>query len=791
MEAWIRDLKFAARRLSGRPGTTALAVASLALGLGFSTGAFSVIDAYMFRPLPVSGPGRLASILARDSEQRLAPINWYEYEAISTRAPSLEGVFAQTRRGPRVKLADRDEFPLLAGVSDNYFDVLGVQAALGTVFHRGAGRDGTVVIADRFWRRALNSDPGILGRELNVNDQSLTVVGVLPAGFTGVNRGLPVELFVPQQAYFGVLGNANIRTATRGDFELMGRLKAGASAERVRAEVSAALAEVAREGRAWKAGNTAAVTMLMESSWKQTVVLGGVFLTTVGLILLIAASNVANLRLVDNQVRRRDTGIRLALGAGRLALMRQHVTESVLLALMGAVAGLMLAAWLVDLAPAFLYAGQRYRDFGINLDARGFGFAAAGLGMTTLFTALIPLANAWRTGIVQALQPVATGRGTRWLAVLVVFQMALTTALASTAAQLFKTLDNVAAIRPAMDPERRMVLVEAHLDRRAGLAERMEEIAAQLGAIPGVRQVAWVRRVPLAGSGGGAMAPVQAPGQEEVTLRYNQVSPNYFTATGAQILKGRPFAFADGEKAAPVLLVSEAFVRRFFPHGDALGAVVKAAGAERTIVGIVEDGPSNFLRQAPEPYLYFPFAQRPVNDPWFMLETGVEPGSVMAPVRETLRRVAPEMMIPSMLTLEQHLRHARHSERMTSAIVGSLAGMGLLLAAAGLFGVTLYAVSRRMREFGVRAALGASGAKLRAEVLRGALRLALWGVPIGWALAWSVRETMKELLYGVKPGEPWILAVAGTGVAAVAVLAALAPARRAARVDPACALRYE
>jgi predicted permease len=791
MEAWIRDLRFAARRLAGNPGTTLLAALSLALGLGFSTAAFSIVDAYLFRPLPVKDPSRLASVLARDTQQRLAPINWAEYEAIASRVPSLEGVFAQTRRGPHVKLADRDEFPLLAGVSDNYFDVLGVRAALGTVFHRGAGRDFTVVIADRFWRRALNGDPDVLGRRLIVNSRNLTIIGVLPPGFTGANRGLPVELFVPEQAYFGALDNAPVRLAARGDFELMGRLRAGATADLVRSQVSAVLAEVAREGRAWRPGNTAAVTMLMESSWKQSVTLGGVFLLTVGLILLIAASNVANLRLVDNQVRRRDTGIRLALGAGRLALLRQHGAESVLLALLGAVAGVVMAAWLVDLAPAFLYAGQRYRDFNIRLDGRGFWFAATGLAVVTAFTALIPLANAWRVGIVQSLQPATTGRNLRWLAVLVVFQMALTTALAGSAAQLFQTLANVAQIRPALDPERRMTLVQASLDRREGVAVRVQEIAAQLAAIPGVRQAAWARRVPLAGSGGGAMVPVQLPGQEEVTLRFNQISPNYFAATGALLLRGRPFSFADGEGAAPVILVSEAFVRRYYPGGGVLGAVIKAAGSERTIVGVVEDGPSNYLKQDPEPYLYFPFAQRPVTDPWFLIETGVDPASVMAPVRETLRRVAPDLVSPEILTLEQHLRHARHSERMASAVVGSLAGMGLLLAAAGLFGVTLFAVNRRTREFGIRAALGASSADLRTEVVGGALKLALWGIPLGWLLAWTFRESLKSFLHGVKPGEPWILGLAGLGVAGVAFVAALLPARRAARVDPSSALRYE
>ena len=790
MDSVRRELRAAIRVLARKPGVTALAVASLALAIGFSTAAFSVLDAFALRDLPVAEPHRLVRISVTGREQRADLLSWIEYQAVTSRTHLLAGAVAESRRGPKVRLPDRDDFPITGNVSDNYFDVLGVKAALGDVFHTGLGQDGTVVLSNRYWSQALGHDPNAIGRNLQVGGALLRVVGVLPPGFTGTNRGLLVDLFAPPETSFGSLRMASPNDVRFTDYEIVGRLRPGVGPDRACAEVDAILRQVEKDGRAPAPERRAVIEPVTESGLRAKIESNAAALGVVVLLVLIAAANLANLRLVDNESRRHETGIRLALGAGRLVLARQHMVETLLLSAMGTAAGLVVAAWLIRAAPALLYGSERYTDFGIRLDMRTFLFSSAALLLVAVIGALIPLGDAWKRRVVPAIQAGRQARASRWLTGLVVAQMALVTGVACSAALLWRSLDNLAAIRPAMDPNGRLLIVEGDLRARAPAA-RAESLAQQLAALPGVEQVAWARRAPLSGSGGGAIVDVEMAGHPKASFAFNQVSPNYFAVTGGRVLGGRAFQTSDGPEATLVAMVNLAFARRFFGGRQPLGEWVTVDGKDRQIVGVVEDGPANHLKERIEPYLYFPFAQKPTSDLTFFLASQKDPGLLADSTRSFIRGNEKAYTILDMVTLRQHMRNARSDEQATAEIVGCLAGIGLVLAAAGLFGVTLYAVARRTSEFGLRVALGATPGRLLRQVLREAgMRIAL-AIPLGWALAWAARHAMERLLYGVAPDDPWMFALAAAAVVAVGCIAVLPPAVRAARIDPMAALRHE
>jgi predicted permease len=790
MDIPLRDLRMAVRALARKPGVTALAVASLGLAIGFSTAAFSILDAWSLRDLPVRKPRSLAWIYALTREQRPDDLSWVEYEALASRAHSFTAILAQDRRGPRVKLPDRDDFPITAGVSDNYFDLLGVTAVMGDVFHAGQGRDQTVVLSHRYWTQALASDPAIIGRSLAVGPGILKVIGVLPPGFTGANRGIAVDLFVPSQTFVGSI-QMSTANAAWPEYELLGRLRPGVTPDQARSEANAILRQVDKDGRAPAPDRKAGVETFTQSSLAAKIESNAVLLGIVVLLLLIAGANLANLRLVDNERRRREDGIRLALGAGRGVLARQHFAETLLLSAAGTASGLLLAAWVVRAAPALLYAGQRFTDYNIRLDIRSFAFSSAALLLVAVIGTLIPWSDAWKRRLIPALQGSRTTGSSRWLTALVVSQMALVTGVTCSAGLLWRSLENVSAIRPAMDPDRRLLMVRGFWDDSHATDTRTQTLADRLSGLPGVERVAFARRALLSDSLGGATVGIEMSGQPKFQFRYNQISPNYLAATGARLLNGRPFGASDGPGAAPVVLVNSAFVRRFLSGREPLGTWVRVGGKDRQIVGIVEDGPTIHLREPLEPYLYFPFAQMPTNELTVFVESGKDPSLLADTVRSFIRGDTKAFTILDEITMRQHMRAARSDEQLASEVTGALAAVGLALAAAGLFGVSLFAVARRTPEFGVRVAMGATPSMLLRQVLREAGRRIAIAIPLGWALAFAGRHALQKLLYGVAPDDPWTFLLASILVGAVGCVAALHPAIRAARIDPMTALRHE
>lgn len=786
MERVAGEARIAIRAIRRRPGVTALAVLSLAIAIGFGTAGFSVVDAMFLRDAPVREPGTLARVYVTTAEQRPDQLTWVEYEALASQAHATQDLIAEDRQDPPVRLPDREDFPITAEVSDNYFDVLGVRAARGAVFHAGAGRDATLVITDHYWREALGGDPAIIGRWLPVGPGQLRVIGVLPPHFRGKDRGLAVDLFVPVQTAAGALRSVSLSDIYRTDFALLARLRPNVTINQAREEVDGILRQLERAGQEPARSRHASMVPFQDTQLAVKLL----FLAILMLLIGIAAANLANLRLVENESRRQETGIRLALGAGPVQLARTHIAEALLLTGAGTAVGIVIASRLVGVVSELLTAGRNYLDYGIRLDIRTLAFTSLALITVTMVSSLIPLRETWKRRLMP-LHGSRQMRSSRWLNGLVIAQMSVVTGVSCPAALLWRSLEKVSAIRPAMDPDRELLMIEGFWPNRAAALGRTEPLAQRLSGLPGIGGVAWARRALLSGSGGGAAARVEMPGQPVFASHYNQVSANYFAVTGARVLAGRTIQESDSADATRVVMVNAAFGRRFFPGANAVSSWVKIDGKDRQIVGIVEDGPTIHLREPLAPYMYFPFAQAPSEQVTFFAETSKDPGLMADAARTILRGGDRNFTIVEMRTMGEHMREARSDELLAANLAGSLAIVGLLLAAAGLFGVTQFAVARRTAEFGVRAALGANPFSLLAHVLGAAGKQLGLAIPIGWLLAFMGRHALEHLLYGVAANDTPTFLISGFAVAVIGITAAVYPAWRAARIDPMAALRHE
>jgi len=790
--SFVQHVRYAARWLGRNRGSTFIAVLSLALGIGVNSALFSVADAILLRPLDVRDPDRLFSISVQKPSGQGDSCSWREFQALRDKASVFESLASYSRH-----MADLDDGSepvslLTTFVSPDYFDVLGVTPQLGSLLPPHEGDPPSLVISDRLWKRQFNADPGTVGRVVLVNRREFRISGVLPAGFGGLVRGISTELFLSNEAWAGVLGAARVmQDNSYTDFELIGRLGPGVSQAAAEGQAGALLVRLQEQGLAPEKGRRARVSKFEGgTSALRTLAISGILLCTVGLVLLIACANVVNLRLVQNEARRQEFAVRRAIGVGSARFIGQLLTESLLLSVLGAGAGLLLAAWLIRAAPGVLLPPSGHIDFNIRIDARVVAFTLVATVLATLVSGLAPALQASKRDLLPALRGDSTPERGRLRRGLVVAQVALSTALLVAAGMFARSLANLAQIRPGMDPERSLLLVEATSPNR----QANDLMAAQLAALPGVRRTAYARRIPLSGSGDGAMVKVEVPGRADpsgkpLEFRYNQVSAEFFAATGARIFAGRPFQVSDAAASTPVVIVSESFARKFFAGANAVGQWIRTREKDWQIVGIAEDGPMVQIRGKVEPFLYFPYAQFPSGDASFFIDCATDPGAMSAKVRRMFKESG--FSVSRLWTLRQFMGEATHIERATSILASAVGALALLLASGGLLGVLLYTVSRRTREFGIRMALGAQQRQLQGRVLLQGLRLALAGLAIGLALAGVGAVLLRSLFYGVSPVDPLAFGGGAGVVLLMALLASALPAWRAARVDPTRALRYE
>ena len=788
---WNRDLRLALRLLAKNPGATALAVLSIALGIGLTTGLFAVGDAALLRPLPVERPQELWSVNSRGDDGNWMMYGWADYLDM---AKALEGraqLVATQRRG--VQVGEESDLVIIQPASANYFQVVGVKAALGRASLGEAGGRPETVLGYRLWQTRFASDPQIVGRTVLLNHKAFLVAGVMPDGFTGLQRGLLVGVWVGPDGWFSTLGNREEEQSRDGQFEIAARFRAPLTAARAGAELDAAIRGSGKHKPAPGNGSGTALECFVRP-WMFDVMFGGGMASVLGLVLFVACANVAQLRLAQAEVRRKELAVRIALGGGGWRVARQLLVETVLLSLAGAGLGLLLAQFLMEKVSQFGHAVDPRMDYGIRLDYRVLAFSGGALLLAVLVAGVGPALHATRLNISDVLKQTqgVTMRRRGWQQnALVTTQIAVSVTLFGVAVLFLTSLYNATGIRPGLDPHKKVLALSVIPALQIPHAAWCDQVCERLAALPGARGATYARRLPLSGSGGGLTARIEIPGIAPMGVPLNNVGGNYFSLMGTRVMAGRSIDSRDRAGAPLAVVVSQEFARSVFGNRDSLGAWVRIDGKPRQVVGVAEDGPSNDLHEQPRPFIFLPFAQTVPDDITLMVETSGEPAALDRAARAEVHRFDPGADVYQSTTLRKTLDNDLSVDRFTATASGALSASVVLLTAAGLFGVLLYAVNRRTREFGLRMALGARPRQIERLILGESLRLAAIGVPIGLAgLAVAARYT-RSMLLGVTPLDPLSYGLSAAAVMALALAAAWLPARRATRVDPMEALRSE
>jgi putative ABC transport system permease protein len=812
MRTLLQDIRYAARTLSRQPGFALVAVLTLALGIGANTAIFSVIDAALLRSLPYRDPGRVVHLWetkrSRDFEQREASYpDFLDWRAQG--AEVFEGLAGYTSRPFTLTDAGEATRARGAAVTANFFELLGVGAVAGRTFVEGEdGREAkrVAVISHGLWQRRFGGERSAVGREVTLDGEAYNVVGVLPAEFNFALLG-DTEVWTPLAPTADVASRRYMHW-----LKVIGRLKQGASLEAAQAHLATIAARIERDDPGAHAGVGLRAVPLQEEFVGPVRPVLFVLLGAVGFVLLIACTNVANLLLARSAARQKEVAIRSALGASRWRVVRQLLTESVLLSVAGGAAGLVLALWGVDLLVALIPAGQLaqmpyLRSLSLNRDVLLF---AMGLSLLTgVLFGLTPALSASRTDLQGALKEggrSTVSRGSRRLRdLLVVAEVALALMLLVGAGLLMKSLVLMLKVDPGFDTRglltMRVALPPSRYSEDAKAARFYEEMLRRVSTVPGVRGAALTSNLPLANEGGTGTPQIvgrQTPASELTEAHLRTVSANYFDVLGVPVVAGRPFAERDDAQAPPVILVNKTYAERVFPNEDPVGrrATFKFTGEMQfEIVGVVGDEKVTSLDARTTPVVYFNMQQDSYFDSAALVvrTDAADPAALAPAVRAEVRALDPEVPAFAVQTLEQMVANSRAAfmRRYPAYLTGVFACVALLLALVGIYGVVSYAVAQRTHEIAVRVALGARTRDVLRLVLGHGLLLALGGIALGAVGALALTRLISGLLFGVSAADPAVYGLVALLLATVALLACLVPARRATKVDPMVALRYE
>jgi len=780
---------------------------ALALGLGANTAIFSVVKAVLLNPLPYPDSGRLVWVRESNPGGDIPdePASEPNFNDWRTQSRSFEGLaaFANTA----LTMTGEGEPERVPGVaaSANFFQVLGVAPALGRGFmpeEEAAGKNRVVVISDGLWRRSFGASPKALGQTLTLNGNPYTVVGVAPPDFKNPVRGQrPPEMWVPLAFNFD-------QSRRRSDYlSVVGRLKEGAAVEQASADLSGIAARLAQEYPATNAGWGVTVVPLHERVVGDVRPALWILMGVVGFLLLIACANVANLLLARAAVRRQEIAVRSALGARRGRLVRQLLTESLLLSFAGGGLGLLLAAWGVELLVA-LSPGNIPRLDEAGLDARVLLFTFAVAVVTGGLFGLLPALSASKTDLAESLKEGGSrgstaGQGARRLRnSLVVSEIAIAVVLLAGAGLMVRSFQSIQAVDPGFRPERVLTfdlsLPAARYKEDAQLTGFYDQLGARAAALPGVERAAVTSALPL--SGGDILSFViegrpELPPEKVQDAEYSTVSPEYFDVMGIRLVSGEKFTERDRAGAPAVTLISETMARKYWPGEDPVGKRINlgdpARSPWRTVVGVVKDIRREALDKEPYPQMYSPIAQFPRRGLSVVARASGDPLGLVPAVRRELAGLDKDLPLSNVRTMEQVLAESVARRRFQMLLIAAFAGIGLLLAAVGIYGVISYSVAQRRHEIGVRMALGARAPDILRLVVGQGLGLALAGVGVGLLAAFALTRVMSSLLYGVSATDPVTFACVSLALLGVALLACLIPARRATKVDPMVALRYE
>jgi putative ABC transport system permease protein len=793
MRTLAQDLRYGFRMLARRPGFTLIAVLALAVGIGANTAVFTVIRGVLWRPLPFRDPGRLvtiweSNIKADAPKESSSPLNFKDWRAQNQ---CFEDMAAMTGGGGGVLTGEGSPEMLYGGaVTANFFQMFGIQSAVGRVFTAEASEKHVVVISDALWTRKFGRDPKLLGKQIRLNGASETIIGVLAADFQqpNVDGIAPRDIFRPLHA-------RDLPDERRSDFlRIFARMKPGVTVKQARAEMTTIAARLAdqypAENRAWEMKVTA-LDEATSGNVKQPLWL---LLGSAAMLLLIACANVANLCLARANERQREFAIRTALGGGAGRLLRQLLTESLALGLIGGVTGLALG---IATLRGMLLIGADYlpRAADVRMDWTVMLFAFLASCATAVLFGFLPARQAMNSGLSESMKP--TGRG-RARSVLVSAEVALTLVLLAATGLLLRSFWSVQAIPLGFETSHILTAVVRVPGERNEAALRtrfLNELLERIERMPGVSSVGAVSTEPLTVGGHNEFAIEGRPPHGPEVIQdavITSATPGYFQTMNIPLRRGRYFTPGDTATAPKVTLISEGLARRYFPSEDPLGHRLSFDGKTfYTIAGIVADVHEDNTTATPMPQFYLPYAQYSLTRMALSLRSTIEPTALISAVRGELHSMNPDLPLYSVKSMDALLSESVAPRRFALTLIGLFAGLALLVASIGIYGVISYSVTERTREYGLRMALGAMRGNVLQMVLWRGLTMVAIGIVVGIAGALAVTRLLASYLFGVSEHDPvTFVAVAGISVV-VAVAACLVPALRATRVDPMVALRYE
>jgi putative ABC transport system permease protein len=801
METLWQDIKYGARMLVKNRGMTAVAVLALALGIGANTAIFSVIEAVLLRQLPFAESDRLAVVwennFKRDRKTNVVgPANFMRWKEWNH---SFERMAAFAEWAANVTDVGEPERVPIGAVTAEFFTTLRASAARGRTIlpeHGKPGAGDVVVLSDGYWRRRFGADPDIVGKTLTLDGRIQTIIGVMPAAFRGL---MVVDLWSP------IVLTERHRNARGRWMVVLARLKPGVSFAAAQAEMNTIASRTRAELPDFDAGWGVNIVSLREQLVGDVRLALVVLLGAVGFVLLIACANVANVLLARAATREKELAIRAALGAGSWRLARQLLTESMLLSLLGGAAGLLLAAWGIDGLQTILPADLN-RFTAIELNRAVLGYTVLLSMLTGLLFGAAPAIAIARPALQESLKE--GGRSSSQAAArpwmrnaLVITEVALSLVLLTCAGLLLKSFARLQSVRAGFDPNgvlsMQVSLASAKYAQDHQQTQFYNQAVERLEQLPGVTSVGAISWQ-LMGLGSATSfrfsdRPTPAAGEEPVG-EVRMVTPGWFRTMSVPLLRGRTFTPRDSAKAPQVVVINETAAREFWPAGEPLGKhVLMEWGREldAEIVGVVGDVRLTALKQPPRATLYWPVEQVPNEFMTFMIRSSGDPMQLAGAVRTAIASIDPDQPVAKMQTMDEVVANSLNQPRFTALLLAIFSGVAVTLAVVGIYGVLFYTVSQRTHEIGIRMALGAQRSDVLRMVLSHGMALTLFGVGIGLALALAASRFLQKLLFEVQPTDPITYAGVAALLAAVALVACYIPARRATKVDPMVALRYE
>lgn len=815
MQVLLQDIRYGVRQLRKSPGFAVVAVLTLALGIGVNTTIFSFVNALLFRPPSgVEATNRLVSVWNRMPNGHEMEFSYPDYIYFRDHNQAFSSLIAYSSDPERASWAQSGQSRLIGVrlVSGDYFPALGIKPIMGRVFlpeeDVTAGAHPVVVLSYRFWQRELNADPAILGKTVTLAGHSFTAIGVAPANFADLEPGFETDVWAPLTMQKEITpGNDLLQNRTGYWIFVVGRLKPGVTREQAQANMSVLARQLAQAhpdtNKDWDAA-ISPLTGLDPEARGYVVAFGALLMVVVGMVLLMACANAANLLLAKASGRWREMAIRSALGAKRSRILRQVITESTLVALLAGGVGVLFSLWAGPLLLALKPSMLSFIQLDLPLDWRMLAFALAVSIVTGIVFGSVPALYSSKIDVAARLKDESLGslRKSRMRSALVVLQVAVCLVLTIGATLCLRSLLNARSIDPGFETKNRLA-VELDL-RMVGFADSHaktfdSQVLDRVQALPGVRSASFTNYLPLGFEG--ISQPFQIEDRPDETKNVivgaMSVGPGYFQTMGIPLIAGREFGSQDNDKSPEVVIINDAISRRFWPGQDPVGKFISTRTDANhnqvwsEIVGVVKTGKYRSLDEMAEPFLYHPFMQQFDPHATLVIRTAGDPNAVLPAVRSAVMDIDSAAPIVAAQTMQDYMSVPLFPAHFTGILLGIFAALALLLAMVGLYGVIAYSVAERTHEIGIRLALGAEKHDVLRLVVGQGSKLSVAGVGVGLAAALGLMRLIANLLYGVSPADPVSFVLAPLLLLLVSASACYLPARRAMRVDPLTALRYE